>query len=57
MEGVRCMDKICDYDEGYDREDAYEIGWCYECKCNYECPMKRKILLKELKKIVGDYYG
>ena len=45
------MDNICDYDEGYNRSDAYEIGWCYECKCNYECPMKRKVLLEELKKI------
>ena len=42
MEGVRCMDKICDYDEGYDREDAYEIGLCHECKCNTECPYKKK---------------
>lgn len=28
------MDRICDYDEGYERRDAYDIGWCYECKCN-----------------------
>lgn len=47
------MNKICDYDEGYDRDDAYEIGWCYECKCNYECPMKKKVLLEEFKKIRG----
>ena len=51
------MNNICDYDEGYDRKDAYEIGWCQECKCNHECPMKRKVLLEELKKVGGDYYG
>ena len=50
------MDKICDYDEGYDREEAYEIGWCYECKCNYECTMKKKVLLEELKKVGGDLW-
>ena len=37
------MDEICDCDEGYDRDDAYEFGWCYECKC--------KVLLEELSKI------
>lgn len=36
------MDRICDYDEGYDRADAYEIGWCYKCKCNPNCPYKKK---------------
>lgn len=36
------MDNICDYDEGYNRSDAYEIGWCYECRCNPKCPYKRK---------------
>ena len=47
------MDKICDYDEGYNRVDAYEIGWCHKCKCNYECPMKKKALLEEFK-IMGN---
>ena len=37
-------DIICDYDEGYDRFDAYEIGWCYRCKCNPECPMKKRTM-------------
>ena len=36
------MDRICDYDEGYDRVSAYEIGWCYTCKCNPNCPYKKK---------------
>lgn len=36
------MDTICDYDEGYDRVDAYEIGWCCGCKCNPKCPYKKK---------------
>jgi hypothetical protein len=36
------MDRICDYDEGYDRVSAYEIGWCYKCKCNPHCPYKKK---------------
>ena len=38
------MDRICDYDEGYDRYDAYEIGWCYKCKVNSKCPMKLKVI-------------
>ena len=50
------MNEICDYDEGYDREDAYEIGWCYECKCNYECTMKRRVLLEEFKKVGGNLW-
>jgi hypothetical protein len=37
------MDRICDYDEGYDRISAYEIGWCYKCKCNPNCPYKKKV--------------
>ena len=28
------VDRICDYDEGYDRADAYEIGWCLRCRVN-----------------------
>ena len=36
------MDRICDYDEGYDRESAYDIGWCYKCKCNPSCLYKKK---------------
>lgn len=36
--------KICDYDEGYDRVDAYEIGWCYKCKANPKCRYKKKAL-------------
>ena len=35
------MNEICNYDEGYDRRDAYELGWCYECKCGKNCPGKR----------------
>lgn len=35
--------KICSYDEAYDIFDAYEIGWCYKCKCDKNCPMKNKI--------------
>ena len=26
------MDRICDYDEGYTKADAKEIGWCGTCK-------------------------
>lgn len=44
------MDRICDYDEGYDREDAYEIGWCYKCQCNQECPYKKRIM-KEVEEL------
>lgn len=36
------MDKICNYDEGYYREEAYEIGWCSNCKANPKCPYKKK---------------
>lgn len=36
------MDNICDYDEGFDRLEAYEIGYCYKCKCNSECFYKKK---------------
>lgn len=36
------MDHICDYDEGYSRVDASEIGFCGRCNVNPECPMKRK---------------
>jgi len=38
------MDNICDYDEGYDRDDVYEIGWCYKCQCNPECPYKKRTM-------------
>lgn len=41
--------KICDYDEGYDRADAYEICWCYKCKANTKCPYK----LKAIKEVFG----
>ena len=36
------MDNICDFDEAYSRSDAYAIGWCYKCKCNLNCPYKKK---------------
>lgn len=48
------MDKICDYDEGYDRVDAYEIGWCYKCKCNPECLYKKKTE-REMNNIKEDF--
>lgn len=32
------MGNLCDYDEAYDRLDAYEIGWCLECMVNPKCP-------------------
>lgn len=38
------MDRICDYDEGYFRVDAYEIGWCYKCRANPNCPYKKKAM-------------
>ena len=41
------MDNICDYDEGYTRWDAYDIGWCAKCKCNPNCPMKKKVEREE----------
>lgn len=44
------MDRICDYDEGYDRIDAYEIGWCYKCQCNPSCPYKKKVV-KDVEKL------
>ena len=40
-------DNICDYDEGYTRWDAYDIGWCMKCKCNPNCPMKKKVEREE----------
>ena len=47
------MNKICDYDEGYDIDDAYEIGWCYECNCNSECPYKKKAT-QDMFKVMGN---
>lgn len=40
-------DNICDYDEGYTRADAYEIGWCHKCNCNPNCPYKKKTKSKK----------
>lgn len=40
---LNAADKICAYDEGYDIYDAEEIGWCHNCKCDPDCPMKKKI--------------
>lgn len=34
---------MCTYDEAYDIHDAWEIGWCFSCKCNENCPMKKKV--------------
>ena len=34
------MDRICDYDEAYTREDARDIGFCSRCGisgCKYSC--------------------
>lgn len=36
------IDRICDYDEGYNRSDAYEIGWCFKCRANPNCPYHKK---------------
>ena len=36
------MDRICDYDEAYERAEAYEIGWCGQCQANQNCPYKKK---------------
>ena len=47
------MDRICDYDEVYERRDAYDIGWCYECKCNSECPYKKKVI-EDMFKVMGN---
>ena len=44
------MTKICFYDEAYDIYDASEIGWCYKCNCNKNCPMKKKIKNKKRRK-------
>ena len=41
------MDKICDYDEAYSRNEAYHIGWCNKCKCNKDCPYKKRCVDKE----------
>lgn len=41
--------KMCRYDEGYDMQDAYEIGWCYKC-INDDCPMKIELEKKNKKK-------
>lgn len=48
------MNNICDYDEGYERRDAYDIGWCHECKCNPKCPYKKK--QNEYEKRQNSYY-
>lgn len=50
----KVVDRICDYDEGYTRADAYEIGWCYRCNCNPDCPYKRKTE-NDMKKVRRDY--
>ena len=44
------MNKLCDYDEGYYRPEAYEIGWCFKCKCNPNCYYKKKAE-KDMKRI------
>lgn len=36
------MVQMCSYDEAYDIYDAYEIDWCTKCKCDPNCPMKKK---------------
>lgn len=43
------MVDMCDYDEAYSRDDAYEIGWCYKCRANLKCPYIKKAI-KENKK-------
>lgn len=43
------MGNICDFDEGYDRCDAYEFGWCLDCMVNTRCPYHIKA--------VKDRYG
>ena len=43
------IDNVCDYDEGYTRADASEIGWCVHCKCNENCPYSQKAKVKKKK--------
>lgn len=45
---MKYVDNICDFDEGYDRNEAYDIGWCYKCTCNPNCPYRQKAK-KEMK--------
>lgn len=33
--------ELCWYDEAYDMDDAYEIGWCMKCTIK-ECPRNKK---------------
>ena len=39
-------DRICDYDEGYDRLDAFDIGWCLKCKANPSCPYHKEAVME-----------
>ena len=41
-------DLLCDYDEAYNRFDAYEIGWCLKCG-HKQCPFHIKA--------VKEHYG
>lgn len=47
------VDRICDYDEGYDRADAYEIGWCLRCRANPKCPYRKKAVHEHQKFLEG----
>lgn len=50
----KIADRICDYDEGFTRADAYEIGWCHKCKCSPFCPYKKKTE-NDMKKVRREY--
>lgn len=47
---MKKIDNICDYDEGYTRADASEIGWCSNCKCNKNCPYYKETKAKTKKR-------
>lgn len=40
---IKHMDReFCDYDEGYTREEASDIGWCGKCRIK-ECPYNKDL--------------
>lgn len=42
------MDKICDYDEAFTRQEMFEeTGFCLRCRANPKCPMHIRAIEEE----------
>lgn len=42
------LDRICDYDEAFTRQEMFEeTGFCLRCKANPKCPMHIKAIEEE----------